>query len=622
MVFAASALASCGEGAGTSADGGAATTSALRVTAGEGRAVTNNGTYGIPNNFQGASVPLFTRQRDRVSVRNNTGAAITVRGVTVTLGAGMLPEEFTLENTATPAAPLVVSNASVAAGQSFDFYLRFFPVAGGVRTVSLAVDTSAGAFTFTASGRGRPELAHFTRGTIDRERVYGAGNADELAGALAGDAAGNVFFSANASQLVDGINDDLLVGRLNTDGALAWSRVFNGRNRDRAGDSGQNAETGGTSRSLSLGSDGALYAVASTAVDSNNNTFYVLVLKIDAATGNVLWSRAWSPSAMVRTASDSAEGYAIDATGDSVLVTGTTNGNAQVLFLSLNKATGAVVAQRSIEVQAGVNDRGYTIRADGRGGAYIGGITATTGLLLHVAGAQGASPTVDWARRVPISTGGNINDLDVDAAGNVYATLDVRGAQTAVGAASFDAMGNRRWAKTFRSDNSDRFNSHVVRVNGTTVYVGGRMGDGVLDRTQGDGVILALGAADGAYQWGSVHYSGTGSDEICQHRVKGFVFAGNRLVVASQVYTGNQNRTRYAGYWYDLPSTSTADDFDVVPTMTTAMASPVAAGNARDAAMLGAWMPAPAAAVLREPFPSREGSSPDADVLFSWFTLR
>ncbi len=617
-------LIACGDSSATG-DGGTTRppTSGLVVRAGAAT-VQNSGTYAIPDNTQGATVPLFSRQRDRVSVRNSSGAAFTVRSVTVTPGAGVEGEEYSLEDTAMVPSPLRVMNASVAAGQTFDFYLKFSPIAGGARPAVVAIDTSVGTFRFTATGTGRPTaLVRTTHATLDREKVFGAPGADELLGALTGDSAGNVYFSANASQLVDGTNDDLLVGRLNADGTLAWARVWNGPNRERANDSGQNAETGGTARSLTLGSDGALYALASAATTSTNNTFAVLVLKIDASTGNILWSRAWAPTMTVRTASDSAEGYALDASGESVLVAGTTNGNAQALFFSLNKSTGAVIAQRSIEIAATVNDRAYTVRADARGGAYLAGLTGNAGYLMHLNGAHTASPTVDWVRAVPISQGSGINDLDVDAAGNVYASLDVRGAQTAVAVASFDMTGARRWAKSFRTDSNDRFNTHVVRVNGGSVFVGGRMGDPNLDRTQGDGVILSLATADGAYQWGNLHFSGTNQDSLCEHRVKGVVFAGSRLVVASQVYTGNENRARYSGYWYEIPvGMENTQNYSVMPTMGSATASPVAMGSARDAATLGRWVPSPDTASLRDAFPSRQGSSPDADVLVSWFTLR
>lgn len=617
-------LHACGEGAGTT-DGGTTRPAAspLQVTAGTAT-VTNGGSYGIPDNTMGATVPVYSRQRDRVVVRNNSGAPMTVRTVTVTPAEGVLAEEFSLEDTAMVPNPLRVMNATVAAGQSLDFYLKFTPISGGPRAAVVAIDTSLGPVRFTATGVGRPTvLTRTTHLTLDRERVFGAGNADELAGALVGDASGNLYFSANASQLVDGVSDDLLVGRLNADGTLAWARVWNGPNRDRANDSGQNAETGGTARSLALGPDGSLYALASTATTSTNNTFAVLVLKIDGATGNVAWSRAWSPTPTVRTASDSAEGYALDVSGDAVLVAGTTSGNAQALFFSLNRMTGALVAQRSIELVATQNDRAYTVRADGRGGAYLAGLAGSAGFLAHVGAAATASPTLDWVKTVPIAMGSGINDLDVDGAGNVYASLDVRGAQTVVAVASFDMTGARRWVKSFRSDNNDRFNTHVVRVNGSTVYVGGRMGDPNLDRTQGDGVLLALATANGAYQWGNLHFSGTNQDSLCEHRVKGIAFAGNRLALATQAYTGNDNRTRYAGHWYELPvGMENTQDFNVMPATSMGTAAPIAMGAVRDAASLGRWVPAPSSAELRAPFPSRPGASPDADVLVSWFTLR
>ena len=117
------------------------------------------------------------------------------------------------------------------------------------------------------------------------------------------------------------------------------------------------------------------------------------------------------------------------------------------------------------------------------------------------------------------------------------------------------------WAKTWNDANGgDRDNSHVVRVNGTDVWLGGRAAIQTADTTAGDGFLLKLDAATGAYGWGGFYYTGKAPGDGMEHRVKGMGFdASGDLHMLLQGYTGTNNFENYAGYWFDLMDDPLAD---------------------------------------------------------------
>ena len=151
--------------------------------------------------------------------------------------------------------------------------------------------------------------------------------------------------------------------------------------------------------------------------------------------------------------------------------------------------------------------------------------------MLKVAGVDGAAPALEWVNELAMGTGGNVNSIDLDAAGNPYVSLDFRGATTRFAAARFSPAGALTWAKQWDPNNAgDNNNTYVVRVAGDQVLVGGRIAFQPFDTQFGEGFVMNL-TTDGAWKWGSFYYTGKGTEEICEHRVKGFALAGDELLV-------------------------------------------------------------------------------------------
>jgi hypothetical protein len=93
----------------------------------------------------------------------------------------------------------------------------------------------------------------------------------------------------------------------------------------------------------------------------------------------------------------------------------------------------------------------------------------------------------------------------------------------------------------------------VVRLHGGAVYVGGRVGVKAADTVYGDGFLLALDAATGAYKSGSMYYTGKTAERNAEHRVKGIVFSGNDVFSLLHGVTVQHNDKQYWGLWYQAP---------------------------------------------------------------------
>ena len=156
----------------------------------------------------------------------------------------------------------------------------------------------------------------------------------------------------------------------------------------------------------------------------------------------------------------------------------------------------------------------------------------------------------------------NINAIDLDAAGNAYLSLDRRGLPTYLSAARVNADGNLVWAKTFDESNSGPVNNtYITRVDDASgmVYVGGRVAQETADTQFGEAFLMRLALADGAYDWGTMYYTGKGAEEIAEHRVKGIVLDDGDLQLLVQSYTVSFNLDHYWGYWYNLMDEPFAD---------------------------------------------------------------
>ena len=165
----------------------------LRVQSGS-RVIADGATWNIPMNSAGSKVALFSEQREPFSLRNDGGAAVRVSSIEVEPAGGVMAEEFSLQNTELVPGPLDFSPTEVAAGGSFDFYVRFYPVQSGERRATVTVTYGGGERTsFQVTGRGRDDARFTGAFSTAATRLFGGRETDEMVTGMAADAQGNVF---------------------------------------------------------------------------------------------------------------------------------------------------------------------------------------------------------------------------------------------------------------------------------------------------------------------------------------------------------------------------------------------------------------------------------------------
>lgn len=604
-------------------------------------------TYNIPDNNDPASsnVALFSEQKDLMTLTNGSDGDITVNAITVAVTQGV-EEEFSIVDAASLAnEPLVVADEVVAAGATFDFYVRFYAIYSGEQkaTLTITYTDSEGTFDYvvyvTASGRPSDNAYPFSGGTLVEHKLLGSTGTDEQVTGMVGDADGNTYFLAQTKEVpgYDGFYYDLVVGRANADGSAGWRKIYSRENAwEWSPDPGQNDETGGSPNAIVLAGD-AIYIAGTMSEGNTNNNNAVHVMKVNAADGAIVWDKLWRPEWTDGSFLDrmSAFGYAVAVGGDTVFVTGTTGdgnahgtlgSNSSVLLLGLSTTDGSLLFQQAVDVAPTYNDRGYAVVADADGAnAYVGGLTNGRGLLMKFANANTAAPEVAWVKQLDMGTGSNVYGLDLDG-GDLYLALDRRGAATFFSTARVaGADGSVVWAKTYEGNNGDSNNCNVVKAFGDHVYAGGRIGFSVMDAQMGDGFLMRLNKADGALDFAGVYYTGKGPNEIAEHRVKGIVEAGDALYVAGHVYTGStgDETYRYDGYWYDgvgqladYPELAASDiaDFEAYETTN---------GEVRDAATQSpaAWDDLPDVLAWVDAVSKKTGTGASVDEELFWMKL-
>jgi hypothetical protein len=586
--------------------------------AAEGEPIADGDTYCTPLNTCTNTVPLFSEQRTLMTLSNSGDAPLTILSVTLTGLDDAVDEEWTLIDTELVPSPLSVDGTVLAPGEIIDFYPRFYPVQSGDRSCRITIETDGGTMSFDVVGQGAYDAYFFSSGDTDLERLLGGISSDELAGGMVVDPDGNTVFTANVSEVIDSFTPDILVASMSPEGELLWAHIWNGSYRDTSTDPGQNSESGGGADSIAVDEDGYIYVVGGTSPTNYNSTFWSLILKIDPSDGEIIWERVWSPRGEVEIASDSSEFYGVDVVDGRVYATGTAYGESEVSLVVFDADSGAVLSQTTIDANPTYNDRGYTVRVDDDGNAWIGGNGSGSALLMRLTGADTSSPEVDWVEEVGLGTGGNINSMDLDGSGNAYVGLDIRGASTTFALGRVGRDGALDWARTCSDSSNDNNNVHVVRVAGGSVYAGGRIGLALMDGQMGDGFIVKADT-DGNEQWSGFYFNGTGPDEISEHRVKGMAIHQGSLHLLTQVYTGTQNGERYWGYWYDGTASLQPVTID---TAALSASAETASGSTDDAAdYRNDWADLPASVVFQPAADKSNGSPPDADVMLSILSL-
>lgn len=550
---------------GGGADADAASSVKLTLL-GEGAVTIAPGSSYKPINIDG--IPPFSSASLRVTIRNDDTSPITIKEVVVTAKDGTLADEWVLNTPgSTTRKAFKVDNVAVAPGTGTEFGLHFWAFASGPRPATVTVRTSTNQeVSFIVDGRGRDNLELSTKVKSSLQRILATPTADFDVGGITSDGATGFVFTANANQLIDNFSHDLLVAGVKADGAKSWAKVWNETWIQESPAPDQNNETGGGADSVDS-AGGQVYVAASRSVNNSNaipGSFQAMVLKVDAATGAVGWARGFrnstfaSPDLGENVAWRGAMGYAVDATiADRVLVTGYTGSPPRILLCAIAKATGNLTYAYQIDLRSdGLADRGFTIRADATGNGWIGGDENGRAVLVRLTGLNGATPAIAGAWDLGTGIGSKINSLTLASNGDAIASVWIGGATRKFVAARVKTDGSLAWAKTWNSGNfGDRNNSQVVRVRGTTAFFGGDIAVQAADTTHGDGFILGLDAATGAYKVGSFYYSGKNTEYIAKHSVKGFVFQGTTDVFAlTQGTTVSNNFDHYWGYWYQAPN--------------------------------------------------------------------
>ena len=528
----------------------------LRVTIGN-KVVANGGTWNIPMNSSSSKVALFSEQREPFRLHNAGKAPIQIESIRLKRDNGVMEEEYTLQNTALKPEPLDFKPITLEPKKSFDFYVRFYPVQSRECGATISVGYGGGKeYVFHVKGRGRDKALFTEHFGTDIHKLFGGRETDEMVTGMVADRDGNVYFTGQATSILDKFAYDLFYGRINNDGSLNWAKIWNGPYRDYTRDPGQNDESGGSAGAIDIDAQGFVYIAGSVSPSRYNNNFAALILKIDPITGQTVWERMWRPDwPGSLLAKHSAEAYALDVSGGRIYVVGTTgaakeNSDALVFILSLSAKDGSIEFQRYFDPTPKTNDRGYCVRADGKGNLYVGGLAAKVSLIAKISQVNNGNPTLEWAKTVETGWGSNINSLDVDDKGNVYASVDRRGATTYFSFLKLDPNGNLLWGKTYNGGNNKNNNCSFVRFAKDALYVGGRTGQSWYDAQMGDGKLIKVDAESGSEIWSAFYFSGKGPDEMAEHRMRGLAVGDGKLYLVGQVYTGTKNGYRYWGYWY------------------------------------------------------------------------
>jgi hypothetical protein len=524
-----------------------------------------------------------------------------------------------------------------------------------VATLKITYDTSkVWEVALLGWGHDEPYAEFFEAATVDTHALFharnfvGGANTDELAAALRVDAAGHQFISGTVVGPT-GFNDVTYLARRNADGSAGWAKMLECFTNSW-GDSDCIADyplddplTGPGPDSMDMDEAGALYIAANAKLGSTSFS-RALTLKIDPATGDILWSKAWQVEDVdPMLANDIAQANALTVHGGRVFVTGTEGGGG-VLFLILDASDGSVIYQGRVELQPGSPDEGWTLVADGAGNLYIGGqYKNSKGLVFQLTGVDGATPALGWVKQVDLAfTGANVMSLDTDGT-NLY--VAGYGDDTSTGE-DFDMLalsltdGAEVWAKAFRPTGAGATTCNIVRVAGSQVIFGGKSAFSGFDTQGKDALLVSLSAA-GAENWAGFYYTGKGAEEMATHSVKGIAVQGSTLYLAGQVYTGNNNGYRYAGYWYKgaatgQPAIATVVDHpkmgSLVSDITGGVLEEVTTGFQQDAAAYVRAIDAPntPAAVVDDPpawgwqtaTDKHDGHMPDGDHWLQILTLQ
>ena len=233
------------------------------------------------------------------------------------------------------------------------------------------------------------------------------------------------------------------------DGSLSWIKALKIHDNDEAYD-------------VAIDGQGNIYIVGETQ-DTETSQCYGFVAKFNSD-GNLQWSRIWSGAFDYV-----GRGVAVDSSG-YVYVTGEISSGTSYdcLIMKLNPADGNVIWSKKIGT-ADKLEYGYDITIDSNDNIYVAGknVSVYSAFLLNL----DTSGNMIWGKTWKI---GSLNtwseSITVDPSGNVYIAGPVRYPYNAF-IAKFDENGDLQWAKTWDSGGTDY--AYSVAADSQQVYLVG-----------------------------------------------------------------------------------------------------------------------------------------------------
>jgi hypothetical protein len=366
------------------------------------------------------------------------------------------------------------------------------------------------------------------------------GKGDDWASSMAVDAAGNTVVAGQGKSFGDTFSTNMMVVKMSPAGEILWAKEFGSKAGADWSKNYIDGETGGPSRTMAMGSDGAVYVGGGAAYAGNKEPAAASLFKL-SPNGDLVWSKVWKPH-WQNQMTGAAQITAVTFVGGNVYATGMTAGESQIFVAMFNAADGALKDLIAFDPAPTVNDRTFSIVADKKGAnVWVGGWNGKTarGQLAKL-NSDGKKLALTWVKEMPVSgRGSTICDLDLDASGNLYLAGDIHGASTWLELIKISGDGDFIWGKRYNAGGKyDRNNARIVRVIDNVVYLGGRVAYG--DNTNadyffGDSLLLSFGL-DGALKNERYHFTGTQQAVLAMDHLTGIAKHGKGLVLTGWIY--------------------------------------------------------------------------------------
>ena len=397
--------------------------------------------------------------------------------------------------------------------------------------------------------------------TVNYGYLYGSSatytDADDDFGGWVSDGAGNAYV-IHANKTIDYTESNIIISKVQlSDGTILWSKKYGSDSRgEKLVEPGGNGITvgGASSRNIAIDADGNVYFICNI----YDGYYRPYVAKISPTDGSIVWEKSWK-NADNDLASSEAIVYSLDVQAGKVFMAGTTSNTD--LLLVYDASDGSLLSVSRLDLYTGSGDKAYAVRASADGNTvYIAGWTAKNYQDGMLAKLSSSGTVLEWYDYIDFPSASRINDIDLDASGNIYLCSDIHGTDTYLEVIKVDSDGNLVWEKNFgQGNNNDRYNGTNVDVFGDHLYLTGRAGlnddNTYVDSQFGDGMFLKYDL-DGNLLKKYFYFTGTDNTVMAADWVKGVIEYNGNIYLSGSTYPYASN---YTGSWFVAPDHSGVD---------------------------------------------------------------